>query len=147
MLMVAPESWGTEDRSRSFNGTMTTSDGTIREIGRRGSERVVQKSYGDLRVCMVTHGFDGERDDRPSQWLFRSDRVILETRMPNDVRALDMNNSRLTYTVNGAVRPLDAAAREWRDNLLGRSMDAPGRTRDLEERRDEAVARLRRTPP
>src|SRR5215216_3700535 len=95
MQMFAPECWGTEDRSRSFSGTMSTSGGTIVEqIGRRGSERVVQKSYGDLRVCMVTHGFDREPDDRPSRWPFRSDRVILETRMPNDVRTLDVNNGR-----------------------------------------------------
>jgi hypothetical protein len=119
MLVVAPECWGAEDRSRSFSGNMTTSGGTIVEqIGRRGSERVVQKSFGDLRVCMVTAGFDGERDDRPSRWPFRSGRVILETRMPNDVRTLDVNNGRPTYAVNGAVRPLDAAVREWRDNLL-----------------------------
>ena len=83
MLVVAPECWGAEDRSRSFNGTMSTSGGTIQEqIGRRGSERVIQSSYGDLRVCMVTDGFDGERDDKPNQWPRRSDRVILETRMP-----------------------------------------------------------------
>jgi hypothetical protein len=116
---VAPDCWGAEDRSRSFNGSMTTNGGTIVEqIGRRGSERVVQKSYGGLRVCMVTRGFDGERDDKPSRWPFRSDHVILETRTPNDVRTLDVNDRRLTYTVNGAVRPLDAAAREWRDDLL-----------------------------
>jgi hypothetical protein len=120
LLLVAPECWGAEDRSRSFIGSMTRNDGAIVEqIGRRGSERVVQKSFGDLRVCMVTDGFDGERDDPPSRWPSRSDRVILETRMPNDVRTLEVSNPRSTYTVNGAVRPLDAAAREWRDNLLG----------------------------
>jgi predicted nucleic acid-binding Zn-ribbon protein len=120
MLIVAPECWGAEDRSRSFNGTMTTSGGSIQEqIGRRGSERVVQTHFGDMRVCMVTAGFDGDRDDRPSQWPLRSDRVILETRMPNDVRTMVRNNGRVIYTVNGAVSPLDAAAREWRDNLLG----------------------------
>lgn len=119
-LMVAPECWGTEDRSRSFSGTMTTSGGAIVEqSGRRGSERVVQKSYGDLRVCMVTHGFDGEPDDRPSRWPLRSDRVILETRLSNDVRTLDLNEGHVTYTVNGAVQPPDGTAREWRDNLLG----------------------------
>ena len=120
MQMFAPECWGAEDRSRSFSGTMTTNGGAVVEqIGRRGSERVVQKSYGDLRVCMVTLGFDGEPDDRPSRWPFRSDRVILETRMSNDVRTFDVNTGRVTYTVNGAVQPLDDAARQWRDNLLG----------------------------
>lgn len=119
-VVVAPECWGAEDRSRSFSGTMSTSGRTIQEqIGRRGSERVIQSSYGDLRVCMVTDGFDGQRDDRPSQWPLRSDRVILETRTPDDVRTLDVNNGRFTYTVNGAVRPFDSAAQEWRDNLIG----------------------------
>jgi chromosome segregation ATPase len=68
---------------------------------------------------MVTHGFDGEPDDRPSRWPFRSDRVILETRTSDDVRTLHVNQGRVTYTVNGAVQPLDGAAREWRDDLLG----------------------------
>ena len=118
--VVAPECWGAEDRSRSFSGTMSTSGRTIHEqIGRRGSERVIQTSYGDLRVCMVTYGFDGDRDDRPSQWPQRSDRVILETRTANEVRTMDITDGRVTYTVNGAVRPLDAAAQEWRDNLAG----------------------------
>jgi predicted nucleic acid-binding Zn-ribbon protein len=98
---------------------MSTSGGTIQEqIGRRGSERVIQSSFGDLRVCMITGGFDGERDDRPSRWPLNSDRVILETLMPNEVRSLDVINGRFTYTVNGAVRPHDDAAREWRDDLL-----------------------------
>jgi predicted nucleic acid-binding Zn-ribbon protein len=120
MQMFAPECWGTEDRSRSFSGTMTTNGGAVVEqIGRRGSERVVQKAFGALRVCMVTHGFDGEPDDRPSRWPLRSDGVILETRMADDVRTLDIDRGRVTYTVNGAVQPLDGAAREWRDNLLG----------------------------
>lgn len=119
MLFVAPECWGAEDRSSSFNGQMTTNGGTIVEqIGRRGSERVVQTHFGDLWLCMVTRGFDGERDDPPSRWPLRSERVILETRMPDDVRTLEINDGRVTYTVNGAVRPADADAREWRDNLL-----------------------------
>jgi phage shock protein A len=120
MQRVAPECWGTEDRSRSFSGSMTTNGGAVVEqIGRRGSEGVVQKSFGDLRVCMVTHGFDGEPDDRPSRWPFRSDRVILETRTSDDVRTLYVNQGRVIYTVNGAAQPPDPAAREWRDDLLG----------------------------
>lgn len=120
MLIAAPDCWGAEDRSRSFNGTMSTNGGTIQEqIGRRGRDRVIQSSLGDLRFCMVTNGFDGESDDRPSRWSRRSDRVILETRMPNDVRTMNEDNGRITYMVNGAVRPLDAAAQQWRDDLLG----------------------------
>ncbi len=114
-----PQCWGAEDRSGSFSGSMTTNAGAIVEqIGRRGGERVVQKSYGELRVCMITHGFGGEPDDPPSQWSLRSDRVILETRMADDVRTLEVSQGRVTYTVNGAERPLDDAAREWRDDLL-----------------------------
>src|ERR1044071_4559193 len=53
----APECWGTEDRYRSFSGSMTTNGGeVVEQIGRRGSERVLQKKYGELRVCMVTQG-------------------------------------------------------------------------------------------
>ena len=118
---AVPECWGAEDRSRSFTGQMTTNEGTIREqIGARGTERVVQKVYGDLRVCMVTHGFDGDRADQPSEWSFRSDGVILETRTPNDVRTLLVSRRNgVIHIVNGDARPLDAAAREWRESLLG----------------------------
>src|ERR1044072_888129 len=87
MPIVGRDCWGAEDRSRSFSGTMSTTGGTIQEqIGRRGRDRVIQSSLGDLRFCAVTNGFDGDLDDRPSQWSQHSDRVILETRMPNDVR-------------------------------------------------------------
>ncbi len=111
--------WGAEDRAGSFNGSMSTNEGAIVEqIGRRGRERVVQKRFGDLRICMITRGFGGETDDRPSEWPFRSDRVILETWTPSEVRTLDGSNRRFTYTVNGSVRPLDAGVQEWRDNLL-----------------------------
>jgi chromosome segregation ATPase len=115
----APECWGTEDRYRSFSGSMTTNGGeVVEQIGRRGSERVLQKKYGELRVCMVTQGFDGEPDDPPGRWTLRSDRVILETRMPDDLRSLEVNEGRVIYRVNGAEQPLDDAAQEWRDNLL-----------------------------
>jgi hypothetical protein len=116
---AAPECWGAEDRWRSFSGTMTRNGGVVVEqIGRRGREGVVQKKYGDLRICMVTHGFDGQPDDPPSRWPLRSDRVILETRTSDDVHTMEVNQDRLTYSVNGAVQPLDAAAREWRDDVL-----------------------------
>jgi len=99
---------------------MTRNGGVVVEqIGRRGREGVVQKKYGDLRICMVTHGFDGQPDDPPSRWPLRSDQVILETRTSDDVRTMEVNQDRLTYSVNGAVQPLDAAAREWRDDVLG----------------------------
>jgi beta-lactamase regulating signal transducer with metallopeptidase domain len=116
---VAAECWGMEDRSRDFRGSMSTRGSTIYEqIGRRGTDRVIQTTFGDLRICMVTDEFDGDRDDRPSQWPLRSDRVIMETRLGNDVRTLDVDNGRLTYAVNGVVRPVDGNAQEWRSNLM-----------------------------
>ena len=116
----APQCWGAEDRSGSFNGTLSMSGGTIQEqIGRRGRERVIQSSFGDLRVCMVTSGFDGDGDDAPSRWPLHSDRVVLETRIANDLRTLEINNGRVTYIMNSTVRPLDGAAQGWRDDLLG----------------------------
>ena len=119
-MQMVPQCWGTEDRSGSFSGSMTTNGGVVVEqIGRRGSERVFQKAYGALRVCMVTHGFDGEPDDPPSRWPMRSDRVILETRTSDEVRIMEVTQGRVSYTVNGALQPLDAAAREWRDDVFG----------------------------
>lgn len=116
---------------------------------------------------MVTHDFDGEPDDRPSRWPLHSDRVILETRMSNDVRTFDVNKGRVTYVetkvaeVQRRIRDFDvetkvARPRRLLDGLGAddrvnriedeiRAMDDPARSRELEERRDEALANLKRT--
>lgn len=116
---VPSQCWGAEDATRSFSGTMSTTNGVILEqIGRRGEDRVVQKSFGDLRVCMIARGLDVQSNDPPSQWPSRADLVIFETRTPGAVRTLYVNRNRVSYTLNGAAQPPDADEREWRDDLL-----------------------------
>jgi len=106
----------------SFSGTISTTvrNGTeIREqVGRRGNDRVVQKSFGDLRVCMLAE--DADDLDRPSQMIGRARRVVLEARRGSTVQRLEVGQqaSRPTWQVNGKERTFDAAAQEWRDRML-----------------------------
>jgi len=105
----------------SFSGTisMTATDGTdIREqIGQRGSDRIILKSFGDLRMCMTAD--DVGEVDRPSQWIGRARHVVLEARRGNAVQRLDVDQaSRPTWQVNGQARAFDAPAQQWRDRVL-----------------------------
>jgi beta-lactamase regulating signal transducer with metallopeptidase domain len=113
-----PVCWTAPD-SRAFNGSIST-NGTIvyEQIGRRGNDRVIQKRFGDLRVCMVTEGFTGGDDHRPSGWPGRATRVILETDRPNDLRRMEIVGGRVSWTVNGQARGVDADADAWRRDLL-----------------------------
>lgn len=126
-LVVSPQSvpprelecWSRRSDAGSFSGSMSMSGTTIYEqIGRRGRERVIQKSFGDVRVCMMTEGFTGEGVQRPSEWIGRAVHVLLETERPNDVRRMDIDEGRVTFTINGGAHPIDAAAATWRDQLL-----------------------------
>jgi beta-lactamase regulating signal transducer with metallopeptidase domain len=117
------------DRRGNFSGSTSISSRNgetvvYQMIGRRGNDRVVQKMYGNLRVCGVAEGLGRENDDvTPSEWLNRASYVLLETREGRDVRRMEINGNRTTYTVNGDDRDVNAAAREWRDDLLA-LMDA-----------------------
>lgn len=117
-------------RRRSFSGNITmdnSGSGRViyEQVGSSGSDRVVQKSFGDLRVCMVAEGL-GEwafnESDRPSRWLDRASRVVLETSRGGRLNQLEIvatgSDRRTTWRVGGAARPLDQAAQQWRGQLL-----------------------------
>ena len=107
----------------SFSGTMTTNGSVvIRQIGTSGGDRVIQESLGDLRVCMLAQNV-GERnsEELPSAWMTHADRVLMETRRGDDVERLTVDGpggQRVSWTVNGAERPFDASAQQWRDRML-----------------------------
>jgi hypothetical protein len=96
----------------------------IREqVGYRGLDRVIQKSFGDLRVCMLAEDAgDGTRNERPSQMIGSARRVIVESRRGDAVQRLEVvrtgDAERITWHVGGAERPFDAAAKQWRDRIL-----------------------------
>ncbi len=105
----------------SFSGNIsmtTTAEVEIREqVGRRGNDRIILKSFGDLRVCMTAESVGDV--DRPSQWIGRARRVVLEARRGSSVQRLDISQaSRAVWRANGQDRAFDAAAQQWRDRVL-----------------------------
>ena len=112
--------WDAYSVNRDFSGTFTRNGArTINRIGISEGERIAQMSFGDLRVCMVTYGYQGsETMSRPSDWMGRAGRVVLETESDNDVRRLEINDGRTTWTINGRSASLDNEARDWRNAAL-----------------------------
>ena len=115
-------------RRGPFNGRTSTSRNLLgrvvitEQIGTSGDNRIVQKNFGDLQVCMVAEDAAGADAERPSQWLGRARRVVLEARRGSGVQRLEVAPSgtgpRVSWQVNGSDRPFDAAAQQWRDRML-----------------------------
>ncbi|HEX8245123.1 MAG TPA: M56 family metallopeptidase [Longimicrobium sp.] len=105
-----------------FSGWLSTMerDGVtiVQQVGRLGSDRVIQQSFGDLRVCAVAEDFRAGGDAPPSAWGSRAARVVLETERQGDLRRMEIAGGRVSWWVNGASRPVDAAAEAWRERLL-----------------------------
>ena len=100
-----------------FSGTTTNSrgDGVV--------DRVVQRTYSDLRICIA-----GERmprgQSRPSDWVGQAERLVLQTdERSGDVRRMETDRGVTTYSVNGRPSPIDANVREWQRTLVA-AMDA-----------------------
>jgi beta-lactamase regulating signal transducer with metallopeptidase domain len=113
---------------RSFSGSMSSSTAGGRsviyeQIGTRGADRVIQKSFGDVRLCMLAEGL-GDRDNTPpSQWLNRARRIVMEARRGNVAQRLEIGRQadgglRTSWRVGRADRPFDTAAEGWRDRML-----------------------------
>ena len=83
----------------------------------------IQKSLGDLRVCMLAEDLGPREDDeRPSQWLDRASRTVLEARRGSLVQRLEVTRQgavqQVSWHVGCGERPFDAAAQQWRDRML-----------------------------
>jgi hypothetical protein len=129
-------------------------------IGDRGYTRSVVKGFGDLRVCLLAE----ETGDalRPSEIARQAARVVLEARQAGIVQRLEMTNGSAAgaiWRLNGVTHPVDAAAAEWRRELLGvldatwdlsrirgdaRMRHDDRRTAELEAHRQDGLARLLR---
>jgi beta-lactamase regulating signal transducer with metallopeptidase domain/predicted nuclease with TOPRIM domain len=114
---------------RSFSGSISNSRSGGRsviyeQIGTRGGDRVIQKSFGDLRLCMLAEELgDRTNTGRPSQWLGRARRIVMEARRGDVVQRFEVGQQaggglRTSWRVGGVERPVDAAAERWRDRLL-----------------------------
>ena len=115
-------------RSRSFFGTTSNRtiggrDVILEQVGTSGTDRIIQKTFEDLRVCMVAEDAGAwSSSERPSQWLGRARRVVLESRRGNNVKRLEVapygTGQKVSWQVGGADRTFDAAAEQWRDRML-----------------------------
>jgi beta-lactamase regulating signal transducer with metallopeptidase domain len=113
----------------SFSGYTSTHDTAGRTIvseqmGTNGVDRVIQKSFGDVQACMLAEGAAADRTigARPSQWIGRARRVVLETRRGRQIQRLEVRpgtaGQRIIWQVGGAERTFDTAAQQWRDRAL-----------------------------
>jgi beta-lactamase regulating signal transducer with metallopeptidase domain/predicted nucleic acid-binding Zn-ribbon protein len=111
--------------NQSFTGSTTISMDGVREmVGWRGADRVIQKVFDELRVCMLAEDV-GERDstDHPSHWIDYAGRIVLATDRRGSVQRLEIvrergGSQRSTWLVNGKIRPVDRAFEEWRRQTL-----------------------------
>jgi beta-lactamase regulating signal transducer with metallopeptidase domain/predicted nucleic acid-binding Zn-ribbon protein len=113
--------WNAYSGARSFTGSSSTTygDRLIQRVGRVGRERVAQMTFGELRVCMVTFGYDGPDDaEAPSEWIGHADRVIMETERENDVRRLEIDGGRSAWSINGRSAAVDDGVGAWRRAML-----------------------------
>ncbi|HYC51819.1 MAG TPA: M56 family metallopeptidase [Gemmatimonadaceae bacterium] len=107
----------------NFNGSISMSDHggstSIHErVGHSGSDYIIEKSFNGMRVCALGRDMDPDGDVVPSAWSRHARVVVLETRTSRDVRHMEIANGRVTYTVNGDSRPVDAAATAWQAALF-----------------------------
>jgi predicted nucleic acid-binding Zn-ribbon protein len=119
------ECWSDARRGNFSGHTNNTRVGgrdvIINQVGWRDGDRVIRQTLGDLRLCMVAEGLgdrDGRDTDRPSQWLSRSRRVVMETQRDGNVQRLEISGGLETWQVNGSTRDFNAAAQTWRDRML-----------------------------
>ena len=113
-----------ESGSGGFVGTRSSTDIGGRtvvtdQVGWRDGDRIIQRSFGDLRVCMLAEGV-GVRNtaERPSQWLGRARRVVMEAHRGSAVQRLELTGSRTSWQVDGSTRDFNPAAQTWRDRML-----------------------------
>ena len=109
----------------NFSGHRNTSEGIVlQEYGTAGAHRLMRSSLDGLKTCLIAEGVGtGVDNERPSRWLDRAQRMLMETHDGRTVSRLFIDDGQATWFVNNTVRPLDAAGREWRDRLIA-TLDA-----------------------
>lgn len=101
--------------SRQVGGRTVVYD----QVGWRDGDRIIQRMFGDLRLCMLAEGAgDRTNPERPSQWIGRARRVVMEAHRGGTVQRLEYNGTNPSWQVGGATRDFDSAAQTWRDRML-----------------------------
>ena len=102
----------------SFHGSVTISDGVVTDrMGTGGSTRIIQRTFGDTRVCMLAENA-GDRDIKPSAWPGAASRVVIETQRDSTVRTMIVRGADVAWSVDGVARPVDGEAEAWRARVL-----------------------------
>ena len=113
-----------ESGSGSFIGSMSSSRVGGRtvvtdQVGWRDGDRIIQRSFGDLRLCMLAEGAgDRTNAERPSQWIGRARRIVMEAHRGNTMQRLELTGSRTSWQVDGSTREFNSTAQTWRDRML-----------------------------
>jgi beta-lactamase regulating signal transducer with metallopeptidase domain/predicted nucleic acid-binding Zn-ribbon protein len=114
---------GSNFMGRTDSRTIDRRTVIMEQVGTSGSDRIIQESFGDLRICMVAEGAGPAADgEKPSSWVGRAQRVVLEARRGDRTERLEIGpygtGQRVNWQIDGKDRGLDAAAQQWRDRML-----------------------------
>ena len=92
------------------------------QVGSRGTDRVIQRSFGDFRLCLVAEGVgEPPRGGGPSQWLTSATgRILMEARRGSSAQRLEIRRQGGGQTLvwQGQTRASDAGIERWRDRML-----------------------------
>jgi beta-lactamase regulating signal transducer with metallopeptidase domain len=108
----------------SFSGRIDGSRNAVYEqVGTLdGTHRIILFTVDAARLCLLAENV-GPADpaDRPSSWIGTARRVVMQASSGNTTQRLVIeggNTQQATWQVNGASRPIDSAATEWRNRML-----------------------------
>jgi beta-lactamase regulating signal transducer with metallopeptidase domain len=135
------------------------------QVEPHGFTRVLQKSFGDLRVCLFAEAAGASTT--PSDIVAQAARVILEVQQRGTIQQLELKpasagSAEMAWRLNGIAAPTDATVDRWRHHLLSvldttwelaqlhgqaRTLawdDHDRRATELEDRRQQELTQLRR---
>jgi hypothetical protein len=87
-----------------------------------GYTRAIQKSFGDLRLCLVAEALAGPDPDRPSAMHAQGKRAVLEVHYDGTVQQLETATAAAgpvtAWRVDGVNGPVDRDVDAWRQHVL-----------------------------
>ena len=109
-------------RAESFSGSISSRGPNLisERVGILNQvDRVILFTLDGVRLCMVGESVGSvDSTGAPSQWLGRAKRVVIEASTGNTTQRMVIEGGNALWQVNGAARPIDRAATEWRDRML-----------------------------
>ena len=109
-----------------------------------GPVRAVVATVDSMRVCLAAEGFTDSAAAHPRDWASPSRLVILETRMPGDVRRMQESQVLTSWLKNERPLANDSIAASWRASVIavvGAKWDVAARHMERREL-DETVSGL-----